>query len=100
MKKCYFSISYSNLWKKENTRVHFCREIVCVKMFLRPFFHVQYDQSVAEGQKYVPILESSDCLKIATVLELLQPSLLSLFCDPTVYQILAEITKRHTDMHT
>lgn len=69
-------------------------------MFLRPFFHVQYDQSVAERQKYVVILESSGCLKTARVLEHLQPNFLNLFCDTIVYQIPAGVTKRHTDIFT
>lgn len=69
-------------------------------MFLRPFFHVQYDQSVAERQKYVLILESSGCLNTARVLENLQPNFLNLFCDTTFYQIPAEVMKRHTDIFT
>lgn len=65
------------LLEQKNNRVPSCREIVCVKMFLRPFFHAQYDQSVAERQKYVLILESSGCLKTAKTST--QPNFLILF---------------------
>lgn len=86
------------LLEQKNNRVPSCKEIVCVKMFLRPFFHAQYDQSVAERQKYVLILESSGCLKTAKTST--QPNFLNLFCFTTVYQISAELTKHHTDIFT
>lgn len=80
--------------------VHFCREIMCVETFCKIFFHVQCELSVGGRQNYVLTPESSGWLQAAGVPEHLQPNLLCLFWDATVYQIPAEVRKHHTDIFT
>lgn len=74
MKGYFFLYQLLTLLEQKNTGVHFCREIVCVKMFLRHFFHGWYYRSVAQRHKYVLILESSGWLKAARALGHLQPT--------------------------